>query len=117
MYGELFKAISGSTNQDKFTTYNRDTETNNDYAMARHYSSVSGRFLSSDPGHAGASLDDPQTWNGYIYAGNDAVNFIDPSGLEHEQVGCGPEVPEHSLCVKVIDDGPAKVIVTKAHLR
>jgi RHS repeat-associated protein len=47
-FGEPWNSNSGSDNNHKFTSYQRDGETDIDYAMARYYSSRSGRFLSSD---------------------------------------------------------------------
>jgi RHS repeat-associated protein len=63
----------------KFTGYERDTETGNDYAFARYYSQVEERFLSPDPLDGDAS--DPQTLNKYAYVRNNPVNSIDPSGM------------------------------------
>jgi RHS repeat-associated protein len=78
-YGEPWQSTSPD-NEGKFTSYLRDAETGNDYAMERYYASRSGRFLTSDPGNAGAILQNPQTWNGYVYAANDPINFGDPTG-------------------------------------
>ena len=44
-YGEAWLAESTpSTNDKKFTTYQRDPESGLDYAMNRYYASVSARF-------------------------------------------------------------------------
>jgi hypothetical protein len=40
--------------------------------------------MTPDPGHIGARIGDPQTWNAYAYAGNDPVNHVDPTGLVYE---------------------------------
>ena len=67
----------------KFTgTYERDVETNLDYAQARYYASAHGRFTSADPLLASARAADPQTWNRYAYCGNNPLNRVDPSGLD-----------------------------------
>lgn len=73
----------------KFTSKERDDETNPlangniglDNFGARYNSSPLGRFLSPDPDNAGASADDPQSWNAYAYVGNDPLNLVDPDGL------------------------------------
>ena len=56
-----------------------------DYAKNRYYSNILGRFLTPDPYQAtdsGANNPaDPGSWNRYAYAGNDPVNWYDPSGL------------------------------------
>jgi RHS repeat-associated protein len=63
----------------KFTSYERDFESQNDYAMARYYINRYGRFGSPDP--APGVLAKPQTLNGYGYTANDPVNSIDPTGM------------------------------------
>jgi RHS repeat-associated protein len=73
----------GSTAEKwKFTTYERDTESGNDYANFRSYVSRYGRFLTPDPLGTGAvDPTNPQTWNRYAYVINDPVNYVDPLGL------------------------------------
>jgi RHS repeat-associated protein len=62
-----------------FTTYSRDAESGNDYAMARYDVDRLGRFNSPDP--IGGSSGDPQSLNRYAYVENDPINAADPSGL------------------------------------
>lgn len=65
-----------------FTTYERDRESNNDYAMARYYASRLGRFMSPDPtGIFLGNLNDPQSFNLYSYVRNNPINSTDPTGL------------------------------------
>jgi RHS repeat-associated protein len=80
-FGELWEDNANSANVRKFTTYDRDPDTGLDYAMARHYSSKEGRFLSPDPGHVGADPGNPQSWNAYVYVLNDPTNSTDPTGM------------------------------------
>ena len=58
------------------------------YFIPRH-----GRWLSPDPiGKGAASLDDPQTWNMYAYAGNNPTTNVDPDGTDYYLLGgenCG----------------------------
>lgn len=63
----------------KFTGYFKDTETGLDFAQARYFASMQGRFLSPDS--LGGSLTNPQTLNKYTYCQNDPVNLNDPTGL------------------------------------
>ena len=65
----------------KFTGQWRDTESRFDYFNARYYSPEQGRFVSPDPGNAGADSGDPLTWHGYAYVGNNPLNVTDRSGL------------------------------------
>ena len=53
-----------------------DDEAQLSYNRARYYDPVAGRFLSEDP--LGPAAPDG---NLYRYAGNDPVNFVDPTGL------------------------------------
>jgi len=68
-----------------FTGYERDPESGNDFAQARHYASGVGRFLSPDPsGLAYADPANPQSFNLYSYVGNNPLKFVDPTGLHFE---------------------------------
>jgi RHS repeat-associated protein len=64
----------------KFTGKERDTESGLDYFGARYYGSNMGRFMSPDPGNAGAVNADPQSWNAYAYVRNNPLNLTDPTG-------------------------------------
>ena len=79
-FGELWSSQTASANDQKFTTYLRDQETGNDYAMARFYASRYGRFMSADLSGANIDLADPQSWNAYAYVNGDPIDFTDPSG-------------------------------------
>jgi RHS repeat-associated protein len=68
--------------RQKFTQYERDTETGLDYAQARYYGSSLGRFTTVDPLMASAKTPLPQSWNRYIYCYNNPLRFIDPDGMD-----------------------------------
>ncbi len=87
---EIMAGVGGRTEQQgyvvdslkqKFTGYERDSETGLDYAQARYYASAQGRFTSVDPLMASGSTADPQTWNRYSYSYNNPLLFTDPSGM------------------------------------
>jgi len=59
----------------------RDSETGLDYFGARYFSAAPGRFTKTDPLIASAKLEDPQTWNRYVYARNNPLRYTDPLGL------------------------------------
>lgn len=89
-YGEeLFAGTGGRTSgkgysqadgaRQHFTGYERDSETGLDYANARYYANVQGRFTGIDP--ANGFPDTPQTWNAYTYTLNNPLNLTDPTGM------------------------------------
>jgi RHS repeat-associated protein len=69
---------SGANNKFVFTSYNRDSESGLDYALARYYDSRTGTFCSADP--LAGSPGDPQSWNRYPYGRNDPIDKSDPNG-------------------------------------
>lgn len=77
-YGESWYSAS-STTKWQFTSYERDAESGNDYAMTRSYVNRLARFSSPDP--LAGWLNNPQSLSRSGYALNDPVNFVDPSGL------------------------------------
>jgi len=79
----------GGGDKWKFTTYERDAESGNDYAIFRSYVNRLGRFSSPDP--LAGSTTDPQSLNRYSYALNDPSNGTDPLGLF---IGIPPEIPD-----------------------
>ena len=76
-FGESWYNNSTTSNW-VYTTYERDTESGDDYALARSYANTNGRFLSPDP--LEGIVGDPQSWNRYAYVENDPINLSDPSG-------------------------------------
>ena len=62
-----------------FTSYERDSESNNDNALHRFVVSRLGRFSATDPAPGGGGR--PQGFNLYSYVSNDPVNLRDPNGL------------------------------------
>ena len=64
-----------------YTGYEKDDESGLDFAQARYYNSIHGRFTSVDPLIASAQTANPQTFNRYSYVINDPLNLVDPYGL------------------------------------
>jgi len=80
------KAVLGynygnSLTRQSFTGYEKDTESDLEFAQNRYYSNKFGRFTTVDPLMASGKVRNPQTWNRYIYVTNNPVNRIDPLGL------------------------------------
>ena len=67
----------------KFTGYEKDTETDLDFAQARYYSKSLGRFNSTDPLFYTASRPaDPQQFNLYAYVRDNPLALVDPNGKD-----------------------------------
>jgi RHS repeat-associated protein len=83
-FGESW--YNASSDKLLFTSYERDSESGNDYAMMRCGVNRLGRFSSPDP--LSGSIGDPQSLNRYPYVLSDPGNLIDPLGLcgQTEQV-------------------------------
>jgi RHS repeat-associated protein len=83
-YGE--ELSSTANEQTKFATYFRDSALQ-DYAQQRYYNNWYGRFMTPDPSGA-ADPTNPTSWNMYMYANGDPVNFNDPTGLDSNGPVC-----------------------------
>ncbi len=79
--GRSLGCYGGGAVKQQFTGKERDPESSLDYFGARYYSARLGRFTGVDPANAGADPLVPQGWNGYAYAINNPLAFIDPTGL------------------------------------
>jgi RHS repeat-associated protein len=71
---------SGDSVRQKFDGYERDSETGLDFAEARYFGSIMGRFTSPDDFHNDSDVSDPQSWNKYAFVRNNPLRFIDPTG-------------------------------------
>ena len=76
--------------RSRSTGKERDTESGNDYFMARYYSSAMGRFMSPDWSAKAepvpyAKLDDPQSLNLYVYLENNPLTRVDADGHEDKK--------------------------------
>jgi RHS repeat-associated protein len=67
--------------RQKFTGYQKDKETNLNFAEARYYSNQFGIFTAVDPLLASGKSTNPQTFNRYVYVGDNPLRRIDPNGL------------------------------------
>jgi RHS repeat-associated protein len=74
-----------------FTGKERDAESGLDYFGARYFSSAQGRFSGPDPIFIHPDrLTNPQRLNLYVYARNNPLRYVDPSGLDditYDQAG------------------------------
>jgi RHS repeat-associated protein len=70
----------------QFTEYDRDDETGLDFAEARYFSSMVGRFTTPDYFENDTQPSEPQRWNLYVYAKNNPATFLDPTGEKVEEL-------------------------------
>ncbi len=87
---------TGTTTKFKFTTYERDAESGNDYALARYSVNRLGRFSSPDP--VAGSNGNPQLLDRYSYVTNDPTNLADPSGLCPSPAAAPIFFANHTAC-------------------
>ena len=80
-YGErIKKEPASSTNARWHTGHVLDAETGLQYAGARYYDPVLGRFMGIDP--KGFSQVDPHSFNRFAYGNNNPYKYIDPDGRD-----------------------------------
>lgn len=80
---EIARAENGMDSvRQKFTGYERDGETELDFAQARMYNKNHGRFTSPDDFLNDTKVIEPDSWNLYGYVRNNPLKNIDPSGEE-----------------------------------
>jgi RHS repeat-associated protein len=82
-YGEeIYRATQGTDKvRQKFTSYERDNETDLDFAQARMYQNKLGRFTNPDPLLSSGRIENPQTWNRFSYVLGNPLRYSDPFGL------------------------------------
>jgi RHS repeat-associated protein len=85
-YGEEATATTQDGERLKFTAHERDLlgtvsspADDLDYMHARHFSPITGRFLSTDTLRGRPQA--PQSWNRYSYVEGGALTHLDPDGL------------------------------------
>jgi RHS repeat-associated protein len=77
-YGESWYNTSGS--KWLFTSYERDSESGNDFAIFRYHVNRLGRF--NAPDQVLGRISNPQRLNRYAYVMNNPINMVDPHGLD-----------------------------------
>jgi RHS repeat-associated protein len=92
-FGKLAASTGTLTNSFQYTAREFDPETGIYEYRARYFDQNSGRFLSEDPirennGPNQSAMDDSA--NLYVYVLNNAVNYVDPSGLYILKPGIPP---------------------------
>jgi len=88
----------GDNIRQKFTGYQKDEETQLDFAEARMYQNLHGRFTAVDPLLASGKSANPQTFNRYVYVMNNPLIYTDPTGLQAGNY-------TGSVYYKILEDG------------
>ncbi|MDR2172882.1 MAG: hypothetical protein LBE32_01555 [Burkholderiales bacterium] len=78
---------TGTTQTNHGYTGHLQDETGLIYARARYYDPSIGRFISRDP--LEGILDNPISWNAYLYANANPFYYIDPTGESATVTGVG----------------------------
>jgi RHS repeat-associated protein len=110
-YGENW--YNASNDKLIFTSYARDAESGNDYAMARSYVNRLERFSSQDP--LSGNIANPQSLDRYAYVLGDPIDLVDPFGMG----SCDDSDPEScrcpvDTCIVVTAEGPGPELVLPA---
>lgn len=80
-WGDGASTNGADTDANHYATLDHDTESGTEHAQLRQYSNVLGRWLSPDPYSGSYKMRNPQSFNRYVYANNNPLGAIDPSGL------------------------------------
>ncbi len=84
--------------RQKFTSYERDNETDLDYAQARMYANRLGRFTSPDAVFINLErIQSPHLLNLYIYTRNNPLLYVDPNGLWEWSTALGGDRSDTSI--------------------
>jgi len=81
-FGEEVAPQTPPIDKRLFTGKERDAETGWDYFGARQCAGSRGRFTTVDPLQASATIQNPQSWNRYVYVSNNPLKFVDPNGMK-----------------------------------
>ncbi len=79
------------------TSYERDNESELDFAQARYYKPAHGRFTNPDPLLSSGRIENPQTWNRYIYVLGNPLRYSDPLGLFEWDASAGGDLTDDEL--------------------
>lgn len=79
-FGKEIGPIQKSPSAHRFIGRDWDPESDLAYLMARYQNALVARFMTTDPGLAGADSPRPQTWNAYSYANNNPLKYVDTNG-------------------------------------
>jgi RHS repeat-associated protein len=86
-FGDAFSTVSGSDGDAyHYAMLDHDYSSDTDHAQFRQYSSTPGRWMSPDPYYGSYNLSNPQSMNRYSYVLNNPMRFVDPKGLDDDDL-------------------------------
>jgi RHS repeat-associated protein len=95
-FGDVPTCINGNYVREIFAGLWYEPEFNQYHAQFRQLAVAQAHWMTTDPaGLAAVDPTNPQTWNRYVYVGNNPLSFIDPLGLDQ----CPPG--SYDTCVDV----------------
>ncbi len=80
-FGDGQATTGADTDANHYAQLDLDAESGTAHAQQRQDSNAQGRWLSPDPYHGSYQTRNPQSFNRYVYAGNNPLAAADPSGL------------------------------------
>jgi RHS repeat-associated protein len=81
-WGDGQSSAGADTDANHYAMLDHDNESGTDHAQFRQYSNLQGRFLSPDPYNGSYDVSNPQSLNRYVYAVNNPLSNVDPTGLD-----------------------------------
>jgi RHS repeat-associated protein len=100
-----------------YTGYQKDDESGLEFAQARYYNPMHGRFTSVDPLTASATIRNPQTFNRYSYVENSPISFKDPTGLFSNESVSAMARSRLEICWELGICGRAKLALEQRNAR
>jgi RHS repeat-associated protein len=99
-----------------FATLDHDAESGTDHAQFRQYSSAQGRWMRPDPYSGSYRMRNPQSMNRYVYALNNPLSNIDPSGRDLCDWGINDETggEDYDNDANCAADGGSPVVVVQS---
>jgi RHS repeat-associated protein len=84
-FGDLVSSTTADVFQ--YTGLPQDTENSSYHATYRNLSTTQSRWLSPDPYNGSYDIANPQSFNRYVYAMNNPLGLVDPTGLLTDGIG------------------------------
>ena len=80
-FGDGYQATGADEDPYHFAALDQDSESDTGHAQFRQYNNTQGRWHTPDPYSGSYDFSNPQSFNRYVYAMNNPLAAVDPSGL------------------------------------